>query len=85
MEFIAEGLRGAAGGGAVTVVVRDACPVLTIVEMGGDTMEPCLGSEAEKVLHNRCAASEVGCWLVQGPSEELLQVKADIRPPTACF
>ena len=85
MEFIAEGLRGAAGGGAVTVVVRDTYPVLTIVEMGGDAVEPRLGSEAEEVLHAKCAGSEVGGWLVQGPSEGLLQVEADVRPQTAGF
>jgi hypothetical protein len=47
MQFISEGLGGAIGGGAVTVVVRDAYPVLAIVEVGGDAVGPCLGSEAE--------------------------------------
>ena len=47
MQFIPEGLGGAAGGGTVAVVIRDAYPVLTVVEIGGDAVEPCLGSEAE--------------------------------------
>ena len=47
MQFIAEGLGGAIGGGAVAVVIRDSCSVLAIVAMGGDTVDPCLGSKAE--------------------------------------
>jgi hypothetical protein len=47
MQFIAEGLGGAIGTGTVAVVIRDSCAVLTIVAMGGDTVESCLGSEAE--------------------------------------
>ena len=47
MQFIAEGLGGAIGGGTVAVVIRDSCSVLTIMAMGGDTADPCLGSKAE--------------------------------------
>ena len=85
MEFIAEGLGGASRGGALTVVIRDACPVLTIVEMGGDAVDPRLGSDAEEVLHAKCAGSEVGGWLVQGPSKGLLQMEADICPQAGCL
>ena len=48
MQFIAEGLGGAIGGGTVAVVIRDSCLALTIMAMrGGDTADPCLGSKAE--------------------------------------
>ena len=85
MQSISRGFGGAAGGGAVAAVVRDSCSVLTVMEMGGDAVDPRLGSDAEEVLHAKCAGSEVGGWLVQGPSEGLLQVEADVRPQTAGF
>ena len=49
MQLIAKGLGGAIRGGTVAVVIGDSCPVLAIVAMGGDTVDPCLGSKAEQV------------------------------------
>ena len=47
MQLIAKGLGGAIRGGTEAVVIRDSCSVLAIVAMGGDTVDPCLGSKAE--------------------------------------
>jgi hypothetical protein len=49
MQLIAQGLGGAIRGGTVAVVIGDPCSVLTIVAMGGDAVDPCLGSKAEQV------------------------------------
>ena len=47
MQLIAQGLGGAIRGGTVAVVVGDSHSVVAIVAMGGDTVDPCLSSEAE--------------------------------------
>jgi hypothetical protein len=47
MQLIAKGFGGAIRGGTVAVVIGDSRSVLAIVAMGGDTVDPCLGSEAE--------------------------------------
>ena len=49
MQLIAKGLGGAIRGGTVAVVIGDSHSVVAIVAMGGDAVDPCLGSKAEQV------------------------------------
>ena len=47
MQLVAKGFGGTIRRGTVAVVIGDSHSVVAIVAMGGDTVDPCLGSEAE--------------------------------------